>query len=136
MLRLTPSYTAFLTALEEDPELGDLFPDDDEERGRIRAHRPSSLPATLINAALWDSVMDGDGSAAAIESSLRAKLACLHRRRGRTRSGITCGVKGPPPSGCWNSRGGAARGDRSPTMCAASGAMGLRGADIMYADNA
>jgi len=88
-----PSYTAFLTALEEDPELGDLFPDDDEERGRIRAHRPSSLPATLINAALWDSVMDGDGSAAAIESSLRAKLAGLHRRRGRTRATLLCVVK-------------------------------------------
>lgn len=51
-------YKSFLEALENDPSLNTIFPDDDEEKLRIRSHRPSSVAEQLINHALWRSKID------------------------------------------------------------------------------
>ena len=48
-----PLHEAFVLSLKEDDVLIDLFPDDDESKGRIRSHRPSLVAHQLINAALW-----------------------------------------------------------------------------------
>lgn len=72
-----PEHAVFLEALEQDPVLGKLFPDDDESRGWIRGVRPSALASRLINGALWHAAMQGQPIVEVVDAWLESSLNSL-----------------------------------------------------------
>lgn len=70
-------HSDWMLALEKDPQLQHLFPEDDELRGIGRTHRPSWLAFMLIGAATWHATYQGNPTVPGMLDSLRRALEVM-----------------------------------------------------------
>jgi len=76
-IKAHPAYNKLLAALERDPSLNQMFPEDDEAKRRIRSHRPSSIAEQLINFSIWRCTVGNSPSADCVLAYLRRGVGDL-----------------------------------------------------------